>query len=155
MQFDTRALGNIEIETANQFFFPEGIFAFENFKHFAVLPTKEGSTFYWLQSLEDAKLAFLVTLVSDILSAYDPSIPQAYLSSIEATSYEEVETWGIITVPQGKPELMTINLQGPILINRTKKLGGQFVSEDPAHTVRATLLDLVEKNSKGESRTGG
>ncbi len=155
MEFETRALGKLEIETANQIFFPEGIFAFENFKHFAVLPTKSGSTFHWLQSLEDAKLAFLITLVTDILSAYNPRIPQEYLKTIEAVSFGETETWGIITVPQGKPDLMTINLQGPILINREKKLGGQFVSEDPMHAVRAMLLDLVEKTSHGDASAGG
>jgi len=153
MQFDTRALGKIEIETANQIFFPEGLFAFEAFRHFALLPTKSGSTFHWLQSLEDAKLAFLMTSVSVLAPTYDPGVPAHYLSLIEAGVQAEAEIWGIITVPAGKPEQMTINLQGPVLINRAKKLGGQFVSEDPKHLVRTALLDLVDDSNRS-SQTG-
>lgn len=144
MQFETRALGKIEIDAARQIFFPEGLFAFEAFKHFALLPTKSGSTFHWLQSLEDARLAFLMTLITEITSKYAPNIDGQFLSVIEASEPKQTEIWGIITVPTGKPESMTINLQGPVLINRPKKLGGQFVSDDPIHLVRTLLLDLVD-----------
>ncbi len=145
MQFETRALGTIEIDAADQLFFPEGLFAFENFRHFGLLPTKSGSTFHWLQSLEEARLAFLVTLISGITASYAPRIDEQFLNIIEAANLSHTEIWGIITVPTGKPEAMTLNLQGPILINRPKKLGGQFVSDDPNHLVRTPLLDLVDK----------
>ena len=152
MQFETRALGKIEIEAARQIFFPEGLFAFEAFRHFAVLPTKSGSTFNWLQSLEEARLAFLITLIPEITLKYKPNIDGQFLSLIEATEPTQVEIWGIITVPTGKPESMTINLQGPVLINRPKKLGGQFVSDDPNHLVRTPLLDLVDHPSTGSGQ---
>lgn len=151
MQFETRALGTIEIDASLQIYFPEGIFAFENYRHFALLPTKSGSTFHWLQSLEEAQLAFLITRVSEITPHYIPRVATEFLSLIEAEDVATVEVWGIITVPAGKPELMTINLQGPVLINRARKLGGQFVSDDPDHNVRTPLLELVEK----ASGTGG
>lgn len=144
MNYETRALGTIEIEAAKQIYFPEGLFAFENFRHFALLPTKSGSTFHWLQSLEEARLAFLVTLVSEITPQYRPNVAQEFLTLIEANDIAHAEIWGIITVPAGKPDQMTINLQGPVLINRARKLGGQFVSDDPSHQVRTRLLDLVE-----------
>lgn len=144
MNYETRALGTIEIEAAKQIYFPEGLFAFENFRHFALLPTKSGSTFHWLQSLEEARLAFLITLVSEINPQYRPNVAQEFLTLIEAGDIANAEIWGIITVPAGKPDQMTINLQGPVLINRARKLGGQFVSDDPAHQVRTRLLDLVE-----------
>lgn len=154
MEFETRALGKIEIEASLQIFFPEGIFAFENYRHFALLPTKSGSTFHWLQSLEESQLAFLMTLIPDIAPHYRPNIAPEFLSLIEAVDTARAEIWGIITVPAGKPDQMTINLQGPVLINRERKLGGQFVSDDPAHRVRTPLLDLVEGPSTGATGTG-
>lgn len=155
MQFETRALGKIEIEAARQIFFPEGLFAFEAFRHFALLPTKSGSTFHWLQSLEEARLAFLVTLIPEITPRYKPNIHADFLTLIEATEPSQAEIWGIITVPAGKPEGMTINLQGPVLINRARKLGAQFVSDDPSHQVRTPLLDLVDKDADGKAAAGG
>lgn len=147
MHFDTRALGNIEIDAALQIFFPEGIFAFESYRHFALLPTKSGSTFHWLQSLEESQLAFLITRIPEIAPHYRPNVAAQFLSLIQAAELAHTEIWGIITVPAGKPEQMTINLQGPVLINRERKLGGQFVSDDPAHRVRTSLLDLVDSSS--------
>lgn len=145
MLFETRALGRIEIEVERQIYFPEGLFAFEGLKHFALLPTKSGSTFHWLQSLEEARLAFLITLVSDITNTYVPKINPEHLKIIEAQALTETEVWGIITVPPGQPEGMTINLQGPVLINRPRKLGSQFVSDDLSHLIRTSLLDLVDR----------
>jgi flagellar assembly factor FliW len=155
MQFETRALGKIEIDASLQIFFPEGLFAFEAFRHFALLPTKSGSTFHWLQSLEEARLAFLMTLIPEITGKYQPSINAQHLAIIEAAVASAVEIWGIITVPTGKPESMTINLQGPVLINRAKKLGSQFVSDDPNHLVRTPLLDLVDHSPGGEEKSKG
>lgn len=155
MHFETRALGKIEIDASLQVYFPEGIFAFENYRHFALLPTKSGSTFHWLQSLEESRLAFLTTRVSEIAPHYQPKIAVEFLSLIEATDITQAEIWGIITVPAGKPEQMTINLQGPVLINRERKLGGQFVSDDPAHQVRTPLLELVEGPSADSGSSMG
>jgi flagellar assembly factor FliW len=155
MQFETRALGKIEIDAAQQIFFPEGLFAFEAFRHFGLLPTKSGSTFHWLQSLEEARLAFLVTLITEITAKYNPKIDPQHLTLIEAKAASEAEIWGIITVPTGKPEGMTINLQGPVLIHRAKKLGSQFVSDDPSHLVRTPLLDLVDHSPGDEAKTKG
>jgi flagellar assembly factor FliW len=154
MQFETRALGKIEIEVERQLFFPDGLFAFEAFRHFALLPTKSGSTFHWLQSLEEVRLAFLVTRISEISSKYTPNIASDHLALIETDSVTAAEVWGIITVPPGKPESMTINLQGPVLINRPKKLGSQFVSDDPNHLVRTPLLDLVDHDGNGSADGG-
>jgi flagellar assembly factor FliW len=153
MQFETRALGKIEIDASLQFYFPEGIFAFENYRHFALIPTKSGSTFHWLQSLEEPKLAFLTMLIAEVAPHYRPVIAPEFLSIIEASDIATTEIWGIITVPAGKPEQMTINLQGPVLINRERKLGAQFVSDDPAHLVRTPLLELVEGSSSAATGT--
>jgi flagellar assembly factor FliW len=154
MLFETRALGKIEIDAALQFYFPEGIFAFENYRRFALLPTKSGSTFHWLQSLEESQLAFLIMRISDIVPDYQPRVVRDFLALIEAADLSSTEAWGIITVPAGKPEQMTINLQGPVLINRARKLGAQFVSEDPQHHVRTPLLELVEGSSAGAANSG-
>jgi len=152
MEFETRALGRIEIAAEDQIFFPEGLFAFEALRHYALLPTKSGSTFHWLQSLEDARLAFLITRISDITTKYTPKISTEHLTLVEAASLTDGEIWGIITVPPGQPEQMTINLQGPLFMNRPKKLGGQFVSDHPEHLIRTPLLDLVDNStSAGKS----
>ena len=146
MQYDTRALGRLEITADKQFHFPEGLFAFEHLKHYALLPTKAESTFHWLQSLEEARLAFLVAPMNAISATYQPAIFPSDMG--DDWSLTKVEVWGIVTVPPGKPEQMTVNLQGPLLMNRKLKKGYQVVSDHPDHLVRVLVMDLVEKTGK-------
>lgn len=148
MLFETRAFGQLEIPDYDIFDFPGGIFAFEKLRRYALLPTKPGAAFFWLQSLEESKLAFLVAEVKNFTSTYLPKISQSDLSLVAAAKADDTEIWGIITVPANQPEAMTVNLQGPVLINRIKNLGGQFISEDDSHGVRVPVIELIEKEGK-------
>ncbi len=47
----------------------------------------------------------------------------------------------IVSIPGEDPDLMTANLQGPILINKKDLIGGQFISRDETHPVRKLILD--------------
>lgn len=148
MVFETRAFGPIEIPSADILEFPEGIFAFEKLRRYALLPTKSGASFFWLQSLEESKLAFLIAEVKNFTNLYEPRIAQSDLAIVATQNIREAEIWGIVTVPPDKPQDMTINLQGPVLINRHKQLGGQFISEDETHGVRVSVLALLQNAGK-------
>ena len=57
---------------------------------------------------------------------------------------DHAEVWAIISIPANHPEDMTVNLQGPIIINPDQKLGGQYISEDDRHGIRMPVLRLIE-----------
>lgn len=146
-KIQTRAFGEIEIDDGNFLKFPEGILAFEAYHDFVLLPAKpeEESSFYWLQSLNEPGLAFLVMNTAELVPDYQPEIAIETLKLIQTNSIEEVETWGIVTIPPDHPEAMTINLQGPLLIHPVKKLGIQGISNNDDHQVRAQVLELIEQ----------
>lgn len=145
MKIKTRALGEIEIKEEEVINFPEGVFAFEHLHQYVILLAKPNSFFYWLQSVEDARLAFLIMKPEVLFQNYQPKIHPQALSLIGIQNCNEAEVWGIVTIPQSKPQNMTINLQGPILINRKQNLGAQFISEDEEHSVRVKILEFLEK----------
>ncbi|MDH5719102.1 MAG: flagellar assembly protein FliW [Spirochaetia bacterium] len=145
MKIATKRFGNIEVEEDKILHFPEGIFAFEEYQRYVLISVKEKSEFYWLQSLENSDLAFLVVNTAIHLPDYRPEIEEEFLSVLGIEDITQTECWIIITVPQGKPNEMTANLQGPLLINPKNRKAAQFVSANEKHIVRAPFLEILQK----------
>ena len=143
----SKAYGTIEIDPKQIVNFPEGLFAFEDFKKYAIV-TKPDSMFSWLQSLDDVNLAFLVIDPTEIVSDYEPRVASELLTTIEATEVKALKMLSILTIPENQPEKMTMNLQGPLLINAEKAVGAQVVSADDRHLVKTPVFELLQK---GES----
>ena len=143
----SKAYGTIEIDPKQIVNFPEGLFAFEDFKKYAIV-TKPDSMFSWLQSLDDVNLAFLVIDPTEIVSDYEPRVASEFLTTIEATEVKALKMLSILTIPENQPEKMTMNLQGPLLINAEKAVGAQVVSADDRHLVKTPVFELLQK---GES----
>ena len=47
---------------------------------------------------------------------------------------------------------MTANLQGPVIINPSKKLGRQAISLSDRYNVRHRIIDEIKKNQKAGGR---
>ena len=145
MKIATKRFGTLEVDEDKVLFFPEGIFAFEQYHKYVLLTVKEKTEFYWLQSLEDNDLAFLVVNTALHVPDYVPVVEKEFLNVLETDDISQTECWLIITVPPGKPAEMTANLQGPLLINPKNRKGAQFVSANDKHIVRAPFLEILQK----------
>ena len=60
MKLDTIRFGELEIKEEDIIEFPEGILGFEDMKKFVIFQMEEGSPLMWMQSVEEAALAFIV-----------------------------------------------------------------------------------------------
>ena len=149
---NTKPFGEIEICSKDIISFPDGIFAFEYLKDYVLLSTKKELSFRWLQSLEEKNVAFLMTDPLNFLPDYLPKIPKANLELIQIKKEQALNLFCIVTIPSDHPEQMTMNLQGPVVINFDAMLAAQFVSEDPAHEVRQPLLALLNINKNMDAK---
>jgi len=141
----TKAYGDYEINESEILNFPNGILAFEEYTSYAVITGGDDNPFHWLQSLDNENIAFLIMEPTDLVPSYQPElIKHEVVSVFKEENSEALSLWCILTIPQGHPEKMTINMQGPLLISKTKKLGGQFISNDDSHQVRMPVLELAE-----------
>jgi len=127
--FDTKRFGKIPVEDERIIIFPDGLLGFPASRRFVLLETAENGIFYWLQSLDDPGLAFVVIdpvhLIPDykdrlVLSEwdrefFDPEMP----SSLHALA--------IVTFPETGEAGATANLQGPLLVRESDRLGRQVV----------------------------
>ena len=58
MEIKTKTLGTVEITDEQIITLPEGFYGFEEYHRFALLDAQQ-KPFIWVQSLDDAQLAFI------------------------------------------------------------------------------------------------
>lgn len=102
---------------------------FPDSKRFIIKPHGEESPFLWLQSLDDPKLAFVVTQASLLIPQYQPEISSPIRQELQSSPDQALEILLILTIPKENPEEMTANLLGPVVINSQKRLAKQVLQD--------------------------
>jgi len=151
MKINSKPFGEIEIDEKEILNFPEGILGFEGYNQYIILRESDDAAFFWLQSLDDTDLAFVVINPLDVIEDYSPFVNDESLEIIEQPKEDEVGIICIVTIPQDDPDKMSVNLQGPILVHKEKKLAAQFISDNENHHVRTPLLELLTEGADNAS----
>lgn len=139
--FLTKYHGEVELDTTQRIYFPDGIPGLEDWKDYVLLPY-EDSVFFILQSIEEAEIAFLVVNIFDIQKDYEYTIPKHVIARLELQNAEDVLSLGIIT-PKEEFANSTINLYAPLIINLEKNLGKQIFLEQSNYAVKTPLFSGV------------
>lgn len=114
-----------------EFFFPEGLLGFSSHRYFVFAPYQpadgSASPFFVLQAKED-DLSFPLIAPRLLASDYTLTPPAEVLAKIGAGSTADLAVFAIVTLRE-PIEQITVNLQGPILLNPVSRLGLQVVAE--------------------------
>jgi flagellar assembly factor FliW len=138
MTLQTKAYGPMEIDENHVLEFPQGILGFEEYRRFALIDAHK-KPFYWLQSTEETRIAFILIKPSTFREAYDPGIGLDDLEDIGAPDLDDCLVFAIVTVPEAGP--MTANLQGPIYISKKTRKGKQCISPRDEYRTRHDILE--------------
>lgn len=134
---ETRLFGTIDIPDDQRITLPDGVLGFSSCHDFALLPAGPAN-FYWLQSLEHATLAFLLVDPFPYFEGYAIDVPDPVVAHLRAERADEVSVLAILTLA-GPGEGATANLQGPILLNLSSRIGQQFVVQNSPYTTRERI----------------
>lgn len=147
MEIKTTRFGDIEIDENLIITLPEGILGFEDFKRYIILDhfDKE-SPFKWLQSVEDPSLAFVITDPLIFVPEYVAKISKEEVKSIELSDAGKAIIVVIVNIKRDHSEI-TINLQGPMVINAEKKLAKQAVIRESDYSVRHVIFSRNQKET--------
>jgi len=105
--------------------FPLGLLGFESIKHFELLANPGEAPFRWLQAAGDPGLAFLVVPPFEVLADYSPDISPEDVRFLGLDSPADVLMFNIVTLrANGRA---TVNLKGPLVLNRHTLRGKQVV----------------------------
>lgn len=140
MRLDTTRFGEIEIKDEKIVYFEEGLLGFEKARKFTILSGEADSLFKWLQCLDDGSLAFIVVEPDLFVEEFYIDLSDSDVRKLNVESPDDVNILCIVTIPEDTKKI-SVNLQGPIVINSRKKLGRQVISTNEAHKLRYYLLE--------------
>ena len=141
----TSRFGEIEIDTDRVISMTSPFPGFPGSNRFILLPNKPDSPFMWFQSLDAPDLAFVITQAGFLDIDYAPPIPTAIKEELKIGNDNDQEILLILTIPQGKPQEMTANLLGPVVINTKERLARQIVLDPNRYDLCWPVFD----NKKG------
>ncbi len=144
LKVKTRPFGEIEIDERQIIDFPDGLLGFDYVKKFIILDSHEGSPFKWLQAFGEPDLAFVIIRPIDFMPEYELVISQADVEAVGAENEESLLVFAIVTIP-ANPKELTANLQGPVIVNRTKRIGRQVISLSEKYRVKHKILEEMER----------
>jgi flagellar assembly factor FliW len=138
-KLNTTRFGEIQVDPGKVVTLPHGMIGFPNQRRFVLVHHKEGSPFHWLQSIEQADLAFVVVAPMLFDPQYQVALGGAETKILQVTDPKDIQVWVVVTIPQGQPDQITANLKAPVVINLDKRLGAQVILDDPKYGVKHPL----------------
>ena len=141
MQVRTTRFGTIEIADDRVITFPKGLLGFAEYKRYCLLEPADDACFFWLQSLDDPSLAFVVTDPSFFVSEYSVPIRDDQMTELKLPRLEDAQVFVIVNKID---QSLTGNLQGPLVINTITRSAEQFVLAEKRWTTRHPLVNLAE-----------
>lgn len=147
MEVQTSRFGKVSIAEDRVITFPKGLLGFQQYMKYCLLQPNEDACFYWLQSMDDPNLAFVVTDPSQFFPDYSVPVRQEQMEDLRIASLDESQVFVIVNKVG---ESLTGNLQGPLIVNVRERIGEQFVLAEKKWTTRHELLSL-EKPARAVS----
>ena len=150
MQIQTSRFGTVEIDEKRITTFPKGLVGFPKCQRFALIQTNDEGVFFWLQSVDRPELAFVVCDPRIIAPDYRIPVKQEDLEVIELDDAEQAQ---VLVIVNKVENMLTGNLQGPLIVNARKLLGKQLVLSDKRYTTRHPLMPLAPRAVVPASKT--
>lgn len=117
IKINSRDFGETEVAENAVFEFPNGLFAFEDDRKFALLsPLGEDTYPMWLQSTERKELCFIVFDPSLIDESYNVVLNESEKNILSVKEGDEIRCLAIAKVPEDFRKT-TVNMKSPIVIN--------------------------------------
>lgn len=152
MKIDTRLFGEVDIEDEKIITFDKGIIGFPEMKRFTLIYDEEKGSdagIRFLQSVEEPRFAMPVMDPLLVKDGYNPSVNDELLAGIGKLTEENILVLVSVTIPS-ELEKMSVNLQGPFVINTTEKKACQVIVESDEYPVRFPIYDILKARKAGE-----
>ena len=123
-----KSADTIELErpvATNQVRLPMGLLGFEQIKDYVLLANPTEAPFAWLQVEDNVSLAFIVVDPFLVTPDYKPDIPQPDVEYLDLKEASDALLLNIVTIHGS--QRATLNLKGPIVINRHTHIGKQVI----------------------------
>ena len=143
MDIETTRFGNLSVEEERIITFPSGLLGFPDHNRFALIQTGEENYFFWLQSVDEPALAFVVTDPSTFFKDYEVPLREETQQEVKLTDADVTSgAVQMFVICNKVGDWLTGNLLGPIVVNTMNRLATQVVLTEKKWTTRQPLLKL-------------
>ncbi len=152
MNINTRIFGEIEIADEKIITFEKGIIGFPEMKRFALLHNEEkgkDAGIRFLQSIDEPGFAMPVMDPLIVKPDYDPEVDDELLASVGELNQDNILVLVTATIPSDLTK-MSVNLQGPIVINVDEHKACQIIVDGSLYPVKFPIYDILQSRKAGE-----
>jgi flagellar assembly factor FliW len=135
MKINTTQFGEIPVEELKVITMAGPILGFEQLERYILIIPDEEKLFWWLQSVEDGSIGFVVANPFVMKPDYEPEISEDTARMLQIERPEDAVVLTIVTIRKD-PLKVTLNLKAPLVINPITKRGGQVVLEGPEQPIQ-------------------
>ena len=129
--------GEIEYDPDNTLLFPEGLVGFENLRKFIVMPNEKEGPLFWIQSVVDPQIAFILTDPTNFY--YDYKVIPDGRERQKLGIDEEGECLVVSVVTVSTDRKVTLNLAAPILFTPETNRALQVILEGTSFSTQTPL----------------
>ena len=140
LKIQTTRFGEIEVEDQSIILVQGGIIGFARYERYMIIEHKSESPFFWLQAMDSPDLAFVIVDPCLFMPDYNLTLSEPILADLKAQESQEVAVHVLVTIPHGRPQEMTANLLGPLVINTQAKLARQIIVDDERYSHRHPII---------------
>lgn len=121
---------------------PTGMLGFEEIKDYVLTSNPFEHPFAWLKVQDNAALAFVVIDPFVVMPDYQPDIPQGDVDFLKLKQADDALLLGVVTIHN--EHRATVNLKGPIVVNRHTHVAKQVIIANAAAYSVTHPLPLME-----------
>ena len=157
IEIQSTRFGTLLVDDERVINFPNGLLGFPDHQRFALIQTGEENYFFWLQSVDEPNLAFVVTDPAIFFKGYEVPLRDETRQDLRLEDVRDgdgelvpggattatAETFLQVFVICNKVEdWLTGNLLGPLVVNAQNRLAQQVVLTEKKWTTRQPLMRL-------------
>lgn len=139
MQIKTSRFGTIEVSEESIITLVRGMYGFEQYTRFCMINYKPGDSIWWIQSIDEPELAFVVADPAQLYNDYEFDIADADAEKLHLCKAGDAFIMVILTVAPGGTQV-TANLAAPLILNQKEMLAVQLILQDGRYQVRHQLI---------------
>jgi flagellar assembly factor FliW len=141
MIVQTSRFGTVEVDQERVISFSRGILGFPKYRNYVLIQPEPESTFYWLQCVDAADLAFVVTDPLLFVPDYQVPLREETRQDLGLAGTDLAEA-SILVIVNKVGDTLTANLQGPLVIHATTRAAAQVVISEKKYQTRHPILQL-------------
>lgn len=147
MNIATTRFGALDIDDSKIIAMPEGMLGFEE-KRFILLTPPNLCPFCWFQAVDNPGLAFVVVDTKNCDVDYTIRLTAEEAEKLQLGEGAETIILAVVTMA-ADPFAITVNLQGPIVLNPARMIAKQIVLEGGKYSTKHPFFDPALKGTAG------